>query len=434
MRLGFVIFFVVLLALLAAVNLFVHRRVSRGLALERRGRRILAGTLIFGMAAMIFSRLLGRYLTGLAPALGAAGAVVQLGAIVGFAILAIERLLHGTGRLASLLHRHTRDAGELTGEAPAPAGDVPVAAPRRLLARDGEASEPVAETNAFLPAEVVSRSPELPRRTFLEAAAATSAVALGGGSAFYGAVYGRHDYSIEEVPVSLEKLPRELDGFTIAQLSDVHFGAFVGDKELAAGVELVRSIRPDLVVLTGDLVDSDPLFAAVLGRFARRLGEVAPVFAIPGNHDYYAGIEETLGQLRDAGAGVLVNRHQRVGEGRIVLAGVDDVWGARVRRGPDLERALAGAPPELPRVLLCHNPVFFPEAADQVDLQLSGHTHGGQFNPGVRVADLVLPFGYVAGRYERGASQLYVNRGFGTAGPPARLGAAPEITKIVLTT
>jgi predicted MPP superfamily phosphohydrolase len=83
-------------------------------------------------------------------------------------------------------------------------------------------------------------------------------------------------------------------------------------------------------------------------------------------------------------------------------------------------------------VLLCHNPVYFPDAAGQVALQLSGHTHGGQVNPGVRPADWVLPHGYVAGLYQRDGSRLYVNRGFGTAGPPARVGAPPELTRIVL--
>jgi predicted MPP superfamily phosphohydrolase len=87
----------------------------------------------------------------------------------------------------------------------------------------------------------------------------------------------------------------------------------------------------------------------------------------------------------------------------------------------------------LPRVLLCHNPSFFAEAAGRVALQLSGHTHGGQVNLGVRPADYILPGGWVAGRYDRQGSALYVNRGFGTVGPPARIGAPPEVTRIILT-
>ena len=109
-------------------------------------------------------------------------------------------------------------------------------------------------------------------------------------------------------------------------------------------------------------------------------------------------------------------------------------WRTKARPvGPNLDEALRHAPLNLPRVLLCHNPALFPAVADRIDLQLSGHTHGGQVNLGVRPADLLLRHGYIAGRYQRGNAQIYVNRGFGTAGPPARIGAAPEVTKLVLT-
>jgi len=117
------------------------------------------------------------------------------------------------------------------------------------------------------------------------------------------------------------------------------------------------------------------------------------------------------------------------------MLGVDDLWTRRFEMGagPDLARATDMVPNDLPRVLLCHNPAFFPEASAQVDLQLSGHTHGGQVNLLLRPADYVLPFGYVAGTYTRDSGTLYVNRGFGTAGPPARVGAPPEVTRLVIT-
>jgi hypothetical protein len=111
------------------------------------------------------------------------------------------------------------------------------------------------------------------------------------------------------------------------------------------------------------------------------------------------------------------------------------VWTARngFDGGPDLDRALSTIPGDVPRILLCHNPSFFPEAAGKVSLQLSGHTHGGQISLGINPAELVLPHGYVRGGYERDGSMLYVNRGFGTAGPPARVGSPPEITRVILT-
>ena len=165
-----------------------------------------------------------------------------------------------------------------------------------------------------------------------------------------------------------------------------------------------------------------------------------------GNHDYYAGIEPVLAALRRGGASVLRNEALVLGEpgAGIALLGVDDVRAARIagEHGPDLSRAIAALPAlggrtaparDLPRVLLCHNPVYFEEARGQVGLQLSGHTHGGQVNPLVRPADWVLRHGWIAGLYEAQGSRVYVNRGFGTAGPPARVASPPEVTRIVLT-
>lgn len=396
MVLRFLVFFSVLLTLLGLVNAYVHRRVSRAFGLGRVGRRRMAAVLVVGLVAIVGARMMGPLGRTAVLFVGGLGATIQVGALVAFGILAVDGLLRGVGRLAERLRKRRGDMPAISA--------VDEAAPDRIT-----------------------------RRSALERATAAGALVLGGGSAFYGSVFGRTDYAIEEVPIRLEKLPPALDGFTITQLSDLHIGLFVGDPEMESAVALVARTRPDVITLTGDLLDNDVAFAPQLARFVRRLGEIAPVYAIPGNHDHYAGVQATLRHLREGGANVLFNSHARVGEGRIVLAGVDDVWGRRRGRGPDLKRALYGAG-DGPRILLCHNPVFFPEASPEVDLQLSGHTHGGQFNPGVRPADLVLPFGYVAGRYTRDASQLYVNRGFGTAGPPARLGSAPEITKLVLTT
>lgn len=412
MSLRFVIFFSVLVLVLGSLNLFVHRRLSLGLGLEGRGRRGLGAILVAGLAAMILGRVIAPVWPTAAVPIAIVGSTVQLAAIVACGVLLLERG-------ADLLRR---------GGAWIAARRAPSHARLRPPAEPGAADEP-SPTTPSASAEPTA----LTRRTVLETGAAWGALAFGGGTAAYGSLWGRHDYVIEEVPIALEKLDPRLDGFTIVQLSDLHIGAFVDEREIRAGLEHVARAQPDLIVLTGDLIDHDPAFAPLLASFCQRLGAIAPVHAIPGNHDHYAGLRTTLRHVQEAGVEVLYNRHRVVGEGRIVLAGVDDVWGARRNRGPDLARALEGADPDLPRVLLSHNPVFFPEAAGSVDLQLSGHTHGGQFNPGVRPADLVLPFGYVAGRYTRGASQLYVNRGFGTAGPPARIGAPPEITRIVLT-
>jgi len=140
--------------------------------------------------------------------------------------------------------------------------------------------------------------------------------------------------------------------------------------------------------------------------------------------------------LREAGVDVLTNRHVQLAgaHGGLVLAGLDDVAGAALsERGPNLKRAFAGADPEAARVLLSHNPSYFPTSSSFADLTLSGHTHGGQISLYINPAELVLPHGFVRGLYARDGSQLYVNRGFGTAGPPIRVGSAPEVTRLILT-
>jgi predicted MPP superfamily phosphohydrolase len=280
----------------------------------------------------------------------------------------------------------------------------------------------------------------------LTQAAAGSAFLIGGGSSLYGALKGRSDYSLEELPFRLPGLSRRIDGFTIAQLSDVHIGVYVGDAELRIAEDLLRRAKPDLIVLTGDLLDNDARLADQLGRFVRRLAPLARagVVAISGNHDYFAGVGAVERAVTGAGARMLRNRGLVLGgaEAGVALLGVDDVMARREGGGPDLDRALASlkttdavglAAADMPRLLLCHNPSFFAESAGRVGLQLSGHTHGGQVNLGVRPADLLLPGGWVAGRYDKNGSALYVNRGFGTVGPPARIGAPPEVTRIVLT-
>jgi predicted MPP superfamily phosphohydrolase len=264
-----------------------------------------------------------------------------------------------------------------------------------------------------------------------------SAIETIGGAAFLGAssiafgwgmTIGRHDYEVCEVPVRIPGLPKELDGYVIGQISDIHTGLFVGERELGEAAEIMRKLKPDLVVATGDLVDMDsghaPRLARTLADFPTRDG----VFAILGNHDYYAGFEAVSAAVRAAGVTLLVNE-SRVIQGGFGLIGIDDAWSESYGgQGPDLSRGIASLPPEMPRILLAHQPnAFYRRVAGKVALQLSGHTHGGQIRPGNR-----LLWGPVAGRYERLGSTLYVNRGFGVAGPPARLGVRPEVTKIIL--
>lgn len=280
------------------------------------------------------------------------------------------------------------------------------------------------------------------RRVALERVAGATTFGVTSLTLGWGSIHGRHDFQIEEVVIKLPRWPRALDGYTIAQISDIHVGAFIGERELGEGFDLVRRIRPDLLVATGDLVDNQSHVIGQLLAQMQRISARDGLFAILGNHDHYAGAADVAETIRASRVRLLANANERIRPddgGGFILAGVDDLRGRGRDReeetpgdfgGPDLAKALRGIRKDLPRVLLAHQPQYFDEAKGSIDLQLSGHTHGGQINPGFRPAELLMK--YISGRYDGAGSTLYVNRGFGTTGPPSRVRAAPEITKLVL--
>lgn len=276
--------------------------------------------------------------------------------------------------------------------------------------------------------------PPLSRREAIERIGGVTVLGATGALMGWGAAVGRHEFVIEEVPVRIPGLPRALDGYTIAQISDIHVGLLVRERDIAEGLEKLGSTRSDLVVVTGDMVDFDPQYIPMAARALSRIRARDGVFAIYGNHDHYTGAPAVGEALRAAGIDVLVNDGRLVRAkdgGGFALLGVDDLRSLQFGgAGPRLDRAMSAVPDDRPRILLSHQPQTVDLWAGRVALQLSGHTHGGQFNPGFRPADLVMH--YVAGRYDVGGSTLWVNRGFGVVGPPARVGAPPEVTKIIL--
>ncbi|MCS6900357.1 MAG: metallophosphoesterase [Myxococcales bacterium] len=233
--------------------------------------------------------------------------------------------------------------------------------------------------------------------------------------------------------VTMEGLDPAFDGFRIVHLSDLHIGGLLPAGLAERWIHMANEESPDLTVITGDLVTSGVNFhdqiAAVLGRLQAQEGTVVSL----GNHDYFGEPEALPLKLQEAGLRVLRNASVLIERGgaKLRLAAVDDTWTARA----DLEKALAGPKPA-PTVLLAHDPNLFDRAADLgADLVLSGHTHAGQLAMPFLVERINLAriaYRYTYGFYRRGRSTLYVHAGLGTTGPPARLGAAPEIVTFIL--
>jgi len=279
--------------------------------------------------------------------------------------------------------------------------------------------------------------PDPARRLFVARAVAGTTLAVVATAAGAGVRRAGGAAEIAEVPVRLPRLPRALDGLTVALISDLHVGPTIREREVDRVVEQANALRPDVVAITGDLVDGSVGELGGIVRGLARLRARYGVHFVTGNHEYYAGVGPWLRFLDGLGIRVLRNERVSIGDAgaSLDLAGVDD-WRAGQfgdGHGYDLGKALAGRDPERPLVLLAHQPLGVEEGVRQgVGLQLSGHTHGGQivpFNLAVHAA-----FRYVRGLYPvaGSGSHVYVSKGTGYWGPPMRLGVPPEITRITL--
>ncbi len=244
-------------------------------------------------------------------------------------------------------------------------------------------------------------------------------------------VQGMRAPVVTALEVPLAGLPAERDGTVLVQVSDLHLGSLLGERWLAARLAQVAALRPDLVAVVGDLVDGN---AAHVERLVPRLRELrAPlgVWAVTGNHEYYAGLEQSVKLLEDAGFRVLRDRAEEAAPG-LVIAGIDDLTARQQfgQEGRPMETTLSARPPGA-TVLLSHTPWEAEKAAALgAGLMLSGHTHEGQIWPFSYFVALRYP--YVGGVYEVGAMRLVVCRGTGTWGPPLRLWRRSEIVKITL--
>ena len=268
------------------------------------------------------------------------------------------------------------------------------------------------------------------RRAFAGAVAACAFLVAAGG------VVHATRFIVRDVSIPIPDLPAAAEGYVIAHLTDIHIGPTIGRGYVDRVVRETNALGADMVVITGDLVDGT---VDALRSHAEPLGELRArdgVWFVTGNHEYYAGPDPWIAHLETLGIRTL--RNERVNIRNLFdLAGIDDAkaLGMAPGHGPDLARALEGRIPARPLVLIAHQPLGVDAAAEAgVDLQLSGHAHGGQIVPFNWLVKLEMP--YVNGLYRYGKTDgpwIYVNPGTGYWGPPMRVGTTSEIARIRLT-
>ncbi|MFB7581066.1 metallophosphoesterase [Streptomyces hydrogenans] len=438
-------FLVVVLALLALVHWYVWRRLVRDVTAPRGlARRIGTGVVVALPVLSVAALASGRA--------GAPFLFQQVVAWPGFLWLAV--LLYLVLALAvgeavrPLLSRWlARRAAAAPAAAPVTV-TAPVAAPVPVPERTAEPGtkaegepetkvEPEAETEAGAVVEskagaVVERpvAPEVSRRLFVARVVGGAAAAAAAGTVANGAYGVLRGPKVKRVTVPLAKLPRAAHGYRIAVVSDIHLGPILGRAHSQRIVDAINATQPDLIAVVGDLVDGtvENLGPAAepLARLRARHGS----FFVTGNHEYFSGADAWVDHVRELGMRPLRNERLEIPAG-FDLAGVDDVAGESEGQGPDFARALGDRDRSRAAVLLAHQPVVIDDAvAHGVDLQLSGHTHGGQLWPGNLLAELANPT--VAGLERYGDTQLYVSRGAGAWGPPVRVGAPSDITVVQL--
>ena len=251
-----------------------------------------------------------------------------------------------------------------------------------------------------------------------------------------GFVNARRVARVVRVEVPIAGLPPALDGYSIAQISDIHVGPTIRRPYLNAIVNKVNALKADAIAVTGDLVDGSVQRLAMHTEPLGRLSAPDGTFFVTGNHEYYSGAEQWIAEVRRLGLRVLMNEHviRRRGDASLMIAGVTDYTAQLFNPAhrSDPRQAIAGAPGDVAvKILLAHQPRSAPAAADAgFDLQLSGHTHGGQFFPWNLFVPLQQPF--VAGLNRVRSLWVYTSRGTGYWGPPKRFGAPSEITLVRL--
>ncbi|MDX2727474.1 metallophosphoesterase [Streptomyces sp. PA03-2a] len=425
----FVLVAVAVLALLVGVHRYVWRRLvgdttAPGSALRRAGTvaawllpLLSIGALVSGRAGAPFG--LQQTLAWPGFLWLAALLYLTLALLVGEAVRPVLR---------RVLARRAADGGTADRAGAAAGGDA--------AEMGSSPAEVTASGTPAAPATLVVEAPAPPsaavhpsRRLFVARAVGGAAAVAGLGTVGYGTYGVLRGPRVKRVTVPLAKLPRSAHGFRIAVVSDIHLGPILGRAHTQRIVDTINRTQPDLIAVVGDLVDGT---VADLGPAAEPLAGLTArhgAFFVTGNHEYFSGAAHWVDHVRELGLHPLENA--RVETAGFDLAGVNDIAGESEGQGPDFERALGDRDRARASVLLAHQPVVIDDAvAYGVDLQLSGHTHGGQLWPGNYLAELANPT--VAGLERYGDTQLYVSRGAGAWGPPVRVGAPSDITVVQL--
>lgn len=422
------LFVALVLPVLAGVHYYVWRRTVRDTTTPGSGWRRAGTVLIVLLGVLLVAAPPGEraFPAPLATAVGWPGFVWMAGILyLALALLVGELLrvfLLRAERRRAERRRAERNRAGAAGPVESGAGSVSGGQP-------APRTDSVSTTDSPEPATATPLDPS--RRLFVGRAVALVSGAAATAAVGYGAYTALGPPRIKHLTVPLARLDPAAHGFRIALISDIHLNVLVGRDRTRQLVDLLNGTEPDLVAVVGDLVEDADV--ADQGRAAEPLAGLRAThgaFFVTGNHEFYSGADQWVRFVRKLGLRTL--RNERVSLPGFDLAGVEDESGTEYDDGPDYEAALGGRDRNRPVVLLAHQPGQVDEAARYgVDLQLSGHTHGGQLWPFNQLMGLTEP--NVAGLSRHGDTLLYVTRGTGFWGPPVRLGAEPDITVVELT-
>ena len=273
------------------------------------------------------------------------------------------------------------------------------------------------------------------KRDFIKRSINISMITLAGSATVYGFYSARKGPFIIKHDIYIKKLPDAFENFSIVQISDLHVGPTIKRPYVEDVLEKISRLNPDLIAVTGDLVDGSVKY--LKSELQPLKDMIAPygTFFVTGNHEYYSGVDQWLDETDRLGMKNLINSNELISKAgdQIAIAGITDLRAHQIKPAhrSDPELALRSVPEDITKIVLAHQPNSIHSVHETgADLQLSGHTHGGQFWPFTYPVKMTHP--YIAGLHDHQGTQIYVNRGTGYWGPPLRIGVPAEITLIRL--